>query len=133
MLGVIASHLTPTDLVVLSAAAIAGTFAWRSKRGDFYKAVSEEKSAENDKLRDEVKSLRAMKDITPIVKALEGVTQALERTAAVQNETLEKVRDMNGSLRAHSAAMQALADKMILEESARGLLAAAAERKERIG
>lgn len=129
MIAVVTTNVSVTDLILIGAGIAAGALAWRSKRGDFYKAVAEEKTAEADKLRADNTRLRDMTDITPILQALKDVTAALKQTATVQNETLEKVRDMNGSLRATTTAMHALADKLILDESARGLLAAAAKGK----
>jgi len=116
-----------TNFVLLGAILVGGIFAWRQKRGDFYKAVAEEKTDENEKLKQERDQLRAMTDITPIVQALQDVTAALARSVAMSDQVLTKVVEMNGSLRTHGEAMKALADHLILEESARGLLAAAAE------
>jgi hypothetical protein len=117
-----------TNLVLIGAIIVGGIFAWRQKRGDFYKAVAEEKTAESDKLRDDNAKLRQATDITPILSALEGVTEALHTHAQMTERVYEKVADMNGSLRAHGEAMKALADHLILDEAARGLLAAAATR-----
>lgn len=117
-----------TNLVLIGAIVVGGIFAWRQKRGDFYKAVAEEKTAETDKLRGENAVLRQATDITPITDALKGVTAALNTHAEMTEQVFEKVADMNGSLRAHGEAMKALADHLILDEAARALLATAAKR-----
>lgn len=109
---------------------VGGIVAWRSKRGDFYKAVADEKTAENQELRIERDRLKQLTDISPILGALSKMTAALDRHAEMTEQVLAKVADMNGSLRAHSAAMQALADRLILDEAARGLLAEASREKQ---
>jgi hypothetical protein len=116
-----------TNLVLLGAVLVGGIFAWRSRRGDFYKAVAEEKNDENRDLKRERDRLRAATDITPIMETLSQVVQALDRHAKLTEQVFEKVADMNGSLRAHGEAMKALADHLILDEAARGLLKAAAQ------
>lgn len=121
-------HITIADLIVLAAAAAAGFAAWRSKRGDFYKAVAEEKTAEAERLRSDNDRLRKATDITPITKTLERLAHVIERSVETNEAVFNKVVDMNGSLRHHGEAMKALADKLILDEAARGLLKAAAER-----
>lgn len=122
------THVTLTDLVMLAVAVMAGVVAWRWKRGDFYKAVVEEKTAEIERLRADNERLRHATDISPILATLKGVTDALERHAKMTERVFDKVADMNGSLREHGEAMKALADHLILDEAARGLLSAAAKR-----
>jgi hypothetical protein len=117
-----------TNFVLLGAILVGGIFAWRQKRGDFYKAVAEEKTDENEKLKLERDRLCAMTDITPIVESLHAVTAALERSGELSNQVVTKVGEMNGSLRAHGEAMKALADHLILDAAAQGLLAAAADK-----
>lgn len=119
-----------TVVLVIGLLAV-GVVSWRSKRGDFYKEVAEEKTAEADKLRDDNEKLRNATDIRPILRALENVTAAVERSNRSSEAVIAKVADMNGSLRAHATAMEALADRIVLDEAARGLLAAAAEEKPR--
>jgi hypothetical protein len=116
-----------TNLVLLGAILVGGIFAWRQKRGDFYKSVAEEKKEENEQLKQERDRLRALTDITPILQALHDVTAALERSVELSNQVFTKVGEMNGSLRAHGEAMKALADHLILDEAARALLAASAK------
>lgn len=108
--------------------------SWRTHRGDFYKAVAEEKSAENEKLTGENERLKQLTDVTPILQSLADVAEALARHAdtitAVFKTTaqvFEKVGEMNGSLRANTVAMEALAERLILDEAARGLLDAASK------
>jgi hypothetical protein len=116
-----------TNLVLLGAILVGGIFAWRQKRGDFYKSVAEEKTEENEKLKYERERLRAATDITPIVETMNHVVQALERHGRMTEQLFEKVADMNGSLRAHGEAMKALGDRLIIDESARALLRSSAE------
>jgi hypothetical protein len=116
-----------TNVIIVGAVILGGIFAWRQKRGDFYKAVAEEKNDENRDLKRERDRLRAATDITPIMETLNQVVQALDRHAKLTEQVFEKVADMNGSLRAHGEAMKALADHLILDEAARGLLKAAAQ------
>ena len=118
-----------TDVLVLVVGACLGVVAWRSKRGEFYKAVAEEKSEQVDKLLAENTKLREATDITPIIDTLRGVSVALEKHAKTIDAVFQKVADMNGSLRHHSEAMKALADRLILDEAARALLTEAAARK----
>lgn len=125
------SHVTAADLVLVAVAVVAGLTAWRSKRGDFYKAVAEEKTAETERLRGDNDKLRRATDITPILATLERVIEALDRHTEMTSSVFDKVADMNGSLRAHGEAMKALADHLILEEAARGLLHAAATKPKR--
>lgn len=122
-----AGHISLSDLILAAALCGVGLAAWRSKRGDFYKAVAEEKTAEVDKLRDDNQKLRSQTDIRPILKALEHVVEAVERSNRSSDAVLSKVVEMNGALRSHATAMEALADRMVLDEAAKGLLAAAAE------
>lgn len=120
-------QISVADIEVLVGIVIAGFVGWRWKRGDFYKAVATEKTAEADKLRGETERLRALTDISPILTGLHDITLALERHAKTTDAVFQKVADMNGSLRAHSEAMKALADRLILDTAARGLLAEAAK------
>jgi hypothetical protein len=116
-----------TNLVLLGAILVGGIFAWRQKRGDFYKSVAEEKTEENEKLKHERERLRAATDITPIVETMNQVVQALERHGRMTEQLFEKVADMNGSLRAHGEAMKALGDRLIVDEASRALLRTSAE------
>lgn len=113
---------TTSNLALLVVAVIAGLIAWRSKRGDFYKAVAEEKTAETERLRDDNEKLRKATDITPLERRLDRQTEALDRVVQMAEDVVAKVAEMNGSLRAHSVAMEALADRLVLDEAARGLL-----------
>jgi ABC-type anion transport system duplicated permease subunit len=135
MWGTIASlfdggQLTPGDVVLAVAALVVGGVAWRSKRGDFYKAVADEKSAENVELRRERDEMQARVDVRPIVEALERVMRALETHARTNADVVAKVGEMNGSLRALTTAMDALAKRLITEEAARALLAEAGRDRE---
>lgn len=121
------AHVSIADLIVLAAAGIAGFGAWRSKRGDFYKAVAEEKTAESERLRADNAKLRKATDITPLRNTLEELTAAIQSVVDTNERVFTKVAEMNGSLRHHGEAMKALADRIILDEAARGLLRAAAE------
>jgi hypothetical protein len=116
-----------TNLVLLGAILVGGIFAWRQKRGDFYKSVAEEKTEENEQLKHERDRLRAATDITPIVETMNHVVQALERHGRMTEQLFEKVADMNGSLRAHGEAMKALGDRLIVDEASRALLRTSAE------
>ncbi len=131
MVATVLEHVRLGDLIILFGAFIVGIVAWRSRRGDFYKAVAEEKNAENEQLKIERDRLKRTTDITPIVKTLDSVVQALDRHSKMTEQVFEKVADMNGSLRAHGEAMKALADRLILEEAARGLLEEAAKSRRR--
>lgn len=131
MIGIALGSVDFTDLLMLLVALTGSVIAWRWKRGDFYKAVAEEKTAETGRLREELDQRRRMTDITPIVTTLERVVDSLDKTASVLDETVEKVRDLNGSLKAHSTAVQALADRLVLDEAARALLAESARQKPR--
>lgn len=122
------AHITLTDIVIAAAAIAGGLAAWRSKRGDFYKSVAEEKTDEVERLREDNDKLRKATDITPITNTLERLAGVLEQVVKTNERVFDKVVDMNGSLRHHGEAMKALADKLILDEAARGLLKAAAER-----
>lgn len=113
------------DLILIVGALIVGVFAWRSKRGDFYKADAEEKRAENAQLRKERDEMHDRVDVRPIVAGLERVMEALEKHARTNAEVVSKVGEMNGSLRALTTAMDALAQRLITEEAARALLAEA--------
>jgi ABC-type anion transport system duplicated permease subunit len=115
-----------TNLILVGAIFVGGIFAWRQKRGDFYKAVAEEKNEENKQLRIERDRLSQKTNIEPIVERLEHVAAALDHVIEMSAQVVEKVSDMNGSLRAHSTAMEALAQRIVVEEAARGLLHAAA-------
>lgn len=117
-----------TNLILAAAIVFGGVFAWRQKRGDFYKAVAEEKTAETERLQAENDKLKKLTDITPITASLDNVSKALERHARMTEDVVKKVAEMNGSLRAHSVAMEALADRLVLDEAARGLLATAADK-----
>jgi methyl-accepting chemotaxis protein len=119
-----------TNLVLLGAVLVGGIFAWRSKRGDFYKAVAEEKTEESNRLRADNDRLRHQTDITPIIDRLEHVASALDRVVEMSEQVVAKVGEMNGSLRSHSVAMEALAQRIVVDEAARGLLKAAAEAPE---
>lgn len=121
------SSFSVSDLELLVGIIVAGTIGWRWKRGDFYKAVATEKTAEADKLHEENERLHHLTDVTPILAALTGITAALERHAKTTEAVFDKVADMNGSLRAHSVAMQALANRLIVDEAARGLLSEASK------
>jgi hypothetical protein len=114
------------DLIVLVAAAFAGLGAWKSRRGDFYKSVAEEKTAETERLKADNAKLRDATDITPLKRTLEQLVGAIEGVVETNEAVFEKVGEMNGSLRHHGEAMKALADRIILDEAARGLLRAAA-------
>lgn len=127
MFAVIDGGVSVADIEVIVGLIMVGFLGWRWKRGDFYKAVATEKTAEADKLREENERLHDLTDITPILKTLDGITRALNRHTDALDATLGKVADMNGSLRAHSEAMKALADRLILDEAARGLLAEASK------
>jgi hypothetical protein len=118
------------NLELFAVLIIGGIVAWRSKRGDFYKAVAEEKTEETVRLRAERDKLKELTDITPIVDKLADVTGSLERHAEVTEAVFAKVSDMNGSLRALTVAMEALADRLVLDEAARGLLAEASKDRE---
>jgi hypothetical protein len=120
------ANVTIPDLIVLMAAAIAGLGAWRSKRGDFYKSVADEKTAETERLRGENARLRDATDITPLKQTLEELTSAIQSVVDTNERVFAKIVEMNGSLRHHGEAMKALADRIILDEVARGLLRAAA-------
>jgi hypothetical protein len=129
-------HLTIADLILFVGLAAGGFAAWKSKRGDFYKSTAEERGAENTQLRAENLKLRGQKDIEPIMNVLRDVVAALDRQTKTSDAVFKKVADMNGSLRhtgdamrQQAEAMRALADRLILDEAARGLLIAAAERK----
>lgn len=124
-------HITVSDLILVVAVLAGGLTAWRSKRGDFYKAVAEEKTAETERLRADNKTLRQTRDLTPIIETLHGVTAALERHTEMTEKVFDKVADMNGALRAHGEAMKALADHLILDEAARGLLETATKARDR--
>lgn len=127
--AVVAQSSGPSaNVIVAIVAVIGGIFAWRQKRGDFYKAVAEEKTAESERLRKDNEKLRLATDITPIVDTLHEVVVALNSHAELTKELFAKVADMNGSLRAHGEAMKALADHLIVGEAARGLLEAAADK-----
>lgn len=130
-------HLTVADLILFLGVIAAGLAAWKSKRGDFYKSTAEERGAENTELRAENVKLRGQKDIEPIMAVLRDVVAALDRQTTTSGEVFKKVADMNGSLRhtgdamrQQAEAMRALADRLILDEAARGLLTAAAQRKD---
>jgi hypothetical protein len=116
-----------TNLVLLGAILVGGIFAWRQKRGDFYKSVAEEKTEENKELRQERDRLKAATDISPILETMNQVVQALERHGRLTEQVFDKVADMNGSLRAHGEAMKALGDRLVVDEAARGLLRAASQ------
>lgn len=119
------------SLELFTVLVIGGLVAWRSKRGDFYKAVADEKAEQVRNQQDELDSLRKLTDITPIIDAVENMTKALARQAELTDAVFAKVADMNGSLRAHGEAMKALADHLILDEAARALLVEAATEKPR--
>lgn len=128
--GIVAAALSsPSSGFVLALVAVIGAFvAWRQHPGQFYKELAQERAEENQQLREQNEKLRKATDITPINDTLEGVVRSLERHSKITEQVFEKVQDMNGALRAHGAAMQALADRLILDEAARGLLAAAARK-----
>lgn len=117
-------------IVGFIAAMFGGFFSWRSKQGEFYKELAQERKDQIEALQKELEQRRLMTDISPITKTLEGVTKALENHTQLTEQVFDKVADMNGSLRHTASAMQALGDRLVLDEAARALLATAAERKD---
>lgn len=119
--------LSIADLAVVLGVVVAGVFAWRSRRGDFYKAVAEEKTRENETLKRDNQRLHQLTDITPIIDTLDRVTKALERSSDVTQQSVAKLVEMNGSVKANTVALEALASRLVVEEAALGLLRTAGE------
>lgn len=115
------------DVLMLIGLTIGGLVAWRSKRGDFYKAVAEEKTAEAERLLADNARMHHLTDLTPLRDSQQQIADALERHGELLSATMAKLTDLNGSLRALTTANEALAQKLITDEASRALLRQASE------
>jgi dsDNA-specific endonuclease/ATPase MutS2 len=115
------------DVLMLIGLTIGGLVAWRSKRGDFYKAVAEEKTAEAERLLADNARMHHLTDLTPLRDSQQQIADALERHGELLSATMAKLSDLNGSLRALTTANEALAQKLITDEASRALLREASE------
>lgn len=130
--------LQPDFLIVVVVGIAAGLERYTSLLDRFRRRSAAEAAAEIaivnlalDRVSDENERLRRATDITPILETLDNVVTALDRHSQMTEKMFAKIADMNGSLRHHGEAMKALADKLVLDEAARGLLQAAADRPDR--